>query len=59
MFQVSEQSNWWLWDLVLLHSIRLDWFCETSYYEKWGELGNGFAIGDANTKNCPLKYLIC
>ena len=23
-----------------------------------GNYGNGFAIGDANTKNCPLKCLI-
>ena len=42
---------------VAQYSFRL--VCETSYNEKWGELGNGFAIGDANTKNCPLKYLIC
>ena len=23
-----------------------------------GNWGNGFAIGDANNKNCPLKHLI-
>ena len=50
MFQVSKQLNWWLQDLLLLSSVDLDFFGETSGIENWE---NGFAIGDANTKIVP------
>ena len=35
----------------------LSCFWETSFNE-WVNWGNGFAIGDTDTKNCPLKCLI-
>ena len=48
-----KQLNWWLYDLVLLSNVGPDCIWGTSGNEKWGELGNGFATGDANTKSLP------
>ena len=42
----------------MLSSVGLDFFGRPVAMKNGGNWGNGFAIGDANTKNCPLKCLI-
>ena len=55
MFQVSKQLSWWLLDLVLLSSVGLDCLGRPVAMKNGVNWGDGFAIGDVNTKNCPLK----
>ena len=57
MFQVSKQLSWWLLDLVLLSSVGLDCLGRPVAMKNGVNWGDGFAIGDVNTKNCPLKCL--
>ena len=44
--------------MVLLSNVGLDCFERPVAMKNRVNWGNGFAIGDANSKNCPLNCLI-